>query len=90
MFFPAKMINYQMIEDATAHMRGGPAALTLGPHAVMISMTIILVIQALFFGDGGITTPDADVWTMFLKGFFISYAALAAASKIRERGSGTP
>ncbi|MBS7623580.1 hypothetical protein KEJ39_07915 [Candidatus Bathyarchaeota archaeon] len=35
------------------------------------------------------TTLGANVWNMFLKGFFTSCAALAAAAKIRERGSVT-
>jgi cobalt/nickel transport system permease protein len=53
-FFAAQMMNYPIIGGTTAHLLGGPVlAITLGPYAGLISMTIILLIQALFFGDGG-------------------------------------
>ncbi|MEM3769538.1 MAG: energy-coupling factor ABC transporter permease, partial [Nitrososphaerales archaeon] len=55
MFFAAQMMNYPIIGGTTAHLLGGPIlAITLGPYAGLISMTIILFIQALFFGDGGL------------------------------------
>jgi cobalt/nickel transport system permease protein len=82
-FFAAQMMNYPIIGGTTAHLLGGPAvALTLGPYAGTISMTIILVIQALFFGDGGITTLGANVWNMGVVGVFIPYAVCLASVKI--------
>jgi cobalt/nickel transport system permease protein len=50
----------------------------------MISMTIILLIQALFFGDGGITTLGANVWNMGVVGVFIPYAIVIAIVKIKK------
>jgi len=53
MFFAAQMMNYPIVGGTTAHLLGGPVlGITLGPYAGLISMTIILLIQALFFGDG--------------------------------------
>ncbi|MBS7623557.1 energy-coupling factor ABC transporter permease [Candidatus Bathyarchaeota archaeon] len=83
MFFAAQMMNYPIIGGTTAHLLGGPAvALTLGPYAGMISMTIILVIQALFFGDGGVTTLGANVWNMGVVGVFVPYAVCLASVKL--------
>lgn len=85
MFFAAQMMNYPIIGGTTAHLLGGPiVALTLGPYAGMISMTIILLIQALFFGDGGITTLGANVWNMGVIGVFIPYAVFVFITKIRR------
>lgn len=85
MFFAAQMMNYPIIGGTTAHLLGGPiVALTLGPYAGMISMTIILLIQALFFGDGGITTLGANVWNMGVIGVFIPYAVFVFIAKIRR------
>jgi cobalt/nickel transport system permease protein len=85
MFFAAQLVNYPIIGGTTAHLLGGPViALTLGPYAGMISMTIILLIQALFFGDGGITTLGANVWNMGVVGVFIPYAIVIAIVKIKK------
>jgi len=74
MFFAAQMMNYPIIGGTTAHLLGGPIlAITLGPYAGLISMTIILLIQAVFFGDGGITTFGANVWNMGVVGVFVPY-----------------
>jgi len=52
----------------------------LGPFACVISMTITLVIQALAFGNGGITTFGANLFNMAAIGamsFFIVKACLS-------------
>lgn len=89
MFFAAQMMNYPIIGGTTAHLLGGPIlAITLGPYAGLISMTIILLIQALLFGDGGITTFGANVWNMGIIGVFIPYLVYLAALKATRSRSG--
>lgn len=74
MSFAAQMMNYPIVGGTTAHLLGGPIlAITLGPYSGVISMTIILLIQALFFGDGGITSFGANVWNMGIVGTFIPF-----------------
>jgi cobalt/nickel transport system permease protein len=44
---------------------GGTLVTTiLGPYGAIISLTIVLIIQALVFGDGGITSFGANVFNM--------------------------
>lgn len=82
MFFAAQMMNYPIIGGTTAHLLGGPiVALTLGPYAGLISMTIILVLQALLFGDGGIITLGANVLNMGIIGVFIPYLIFVGINK---------
>jgi cobalt/nickel transport system permease protein len=89
MFFAAQMMNYPIIGGTTAHLLGGPIlAMTLGPYAGLISMTIILLIQALLFGDGGITTFGANVWNMGVIGVFIPYIVYLLALRITKSRSG--
>ena len=38
----------------------GVAAIVLGPSAAILAISIALMIQALFFGDGGITAFRAN------------------------------
>lgn len=89
MFFAAQMMNYPIIGGTTAHLLGGPIlAITLGPYAGLISMTIILLIQALFFGDGGITTFGANVWNMGIIGVFIPYIICLLVMKMVKDKNG--
>lgn len=89
MFFAAQMMNYPVIGGTTAHLLGGPIlAITLGPYAGLISMTMILFIQALFFGDGGVTTFGANVWNMGVIGVFVPYVVWLLALKIARNRNG--
>lgn len=63
--FTAMMFNVPVPGGTTAHAVGGTlAAIVLGPWAAVITVSVALVIQALFFGDGGITTIGANCFNM--------------------------
>lgn len=91
LFFAAMFVNYPVLFGTTAHLLGAVViALILGPFAGCISMTIILVLQALLFGDGGITTLGANVLNMGVIAVFIPAAlffGLNAALKPKSRGT---
>jgi cobalt/nickel transport system permease protein len=75
LFFAAMFVNYPVLFGTTAHLLGAAViALILGPFAGCISMTLILVLQALLFGDGGITTLGANVLNMGVIAVFIPCA----------------
>lgn len=85
LFFAAMFANYPVLIGTTAHLLGAAIiGLILGPFAGLISMTIILVLQAFLFGDGGITALGANVLNMGIIGVFIPcllFFALNAALK---------
>ncbi len=60
---------------STWHFLGGTAvSMVLGPFAGAVSMTITLIIQAVAFGDGGLSSFGANVLNMAIIGalsFFI-------------------
>lgn len=74
-FFAAQMVNFPIFYDARGHLVGGTfLALLLGLYTAILSMTIVLMMQALFFADGGLSTFDANVFNMAVIGglsFFI-------------------
>ena len=75
LFFAAMFANYPVFFGTTAHLLGAAAiGLILGPFAGCISMTIIMVLQAFLFGDGGITALGANVLNMGIIGVFIPVA----------------
>jgi cobalt/nickel transport system permease protein len=72
LFFAAMFANYPVLFGTTAHLLGAAViGLILGPFAGCISMTIILVLQALLFGDGGIIALGANVLNIAIIGVFI-------------------
>ena len=83
LFFAAMMMNYPIIGGTTAHLLGGASiGLILGPFAGCISVTIILVLQAFLFGDGGLTTLGANVLNMGIIGVFIPCILFLVMNKL--------
>src|SRR5689334_18522177 len=63
--FAIMMFNVPVPGGTTAHGVGGTlAAIVIGPWAAIISTSVALIIQALFFGDGGITAIGANCFNM--------------------------
>lgn len=63
--FVLMMFNIPIPDGTTAHAVGGTLlAIVLGPWAASLTMTVALVVQAVFFGDGGILALGANVFNM--------------------------
>jgi len=63
--FIIMMFNVPIPGGSTGHAVGGViAAILLGPWAACLAITVALVIQALLFGDGGITAIGANCFNM--------------------------
>lgn len=73
--FAGQMINYTIPgTGSSGHMCGGLLlSAILGPQAGFLSMIVILVIQCLFFGDGGLLALGANIWNMAFYGCFVGY-----------------
>ncbi len=67
--FVAQMINFSIPgTGSSGHIGGGLLlAALLGPYAGFLAMAAILLIQALFFGDGGLLAYGANLFNL---GFF--------------------
>ncbi|WP_294184501.1 cobalt transporter CbiM [uncultured Clostridium sp.] len=73
--FLIMMFNVPVPGGTTAHAVGGTLiAILLGPYAATISISIALLIQALFFGDGGILAFGANTFNMAFVMPFVGYA----------------
>lgn len=72
--FVIMMFNLPLPGGTTGHAVGvGAATVVLGPWASMLSLSIALLIQALFFGDGGITTLGANCFNMTIVGSLVAH-----------------
>ena len=72
--FIIMMFNVPIPGGSTGHAVGGTlVAILLGPWAAMIAITVALVVQALLFGDGGITAIGANCFNMAFILPFVGY-----------------
>ena len=79
--FVIMMINVPIPGGSTGHAVGGVlVAVLLGPWAAMIAVSVALVIQALLFGDGGITAIGANCFNMAVVIPFVGYYTYAVIS----------
>jgi cobalt/nickel transport system permease protein len=73
--FIVMMFNLPLPGGTTGHAVGmGIAAIVVGPWAALLAVSIALVIQAIFFGDGGITAIGANCFNMAILGSLTAYA----------------
>ncbi len=86
--FAAQMINFSIPgTGSSGHIGGGLLlAILLGPYAGFLTMASILLIQALFFADGGLMAYGANVFNLGFYTCFIAYP-LIYKSFIRKEDS---
>ncbi len=71
--FVIMMFNLPLPGGTTGHATGvGLAAVVLGPWAGMLAISVALVIQAVFFGDGGITAIGANCFNIAIVGSLVA------------------
>jgi cobalt/nickel transport system permease protein len=87
--FVVMMFNIPLPGGTTGHAVGvAVAAIVLGPWGSILAISIALTIQALFFGDGGVTTLGANCLNMAMIGSFVAYGvyhAIAAKSDLASQ-----
>jgi cobalt/nickel transport system permease protein len=72
--FVIMMFNLPLPGGTTGHAVGmGIATIVLGPWGSMLAVSAALLIQALFFGDGGITAFGANCFNMAVVGSLVAY-----------------
>ena len=72
--FAAQMINFPIPGGTSGHLLGGTlAGILLGPWAGALVMTVVFIVQAVLFQDGGLTVLGANIFNMGLVGTFAGY-----------------
>jgi cobalt/nickel transport system permease protein len=86
--FVIMMFNIPLPGGTTGHAVGAAlAAIVLGPEVAVIAVSIALIIQAFFFGDGGILALGANCFNMAVVIPYVSsavYQAFAKGTEIRS------
>jgi cobalt/nickel transport system permease protein len=87
--FVIMMFNIPIVGGTTGHATGATLiAILLGPWAAIISVSVALIIQAMLFGDGGVTSIGANCFNMAIAGGLVGYGIyrlLAVRSEVTSR-----
>ena len=83
--FVIMMFNLPLPGGTTGHAVGmGMASIVLGPWVSILAISMTLLIQALFFGDGGITAFGANCFNMAIAGSLTAYGVYRIVARGAE------
>lgn len=73
--FAAQMINFTIpATGSSGHLSGGLLlAVLLGPHAAFLTIASVLMVQALFFADGGLLALGCNIFNLGIFPAFVAY-----------------
>lgn len=82
--FAIQAVNIPIPWGTSGHMVGAAlAAIVLGsPYAGIFVLTLVLLVQGIIFGDGGITVMGANIINMGVVGGFIGYYGYTALNGV--------
>jgi len=86
--FAAQMINFSIPgTGSSGHLGGGLLlAILLGPHAAFLVMASVLIVQALFFADGGLLALGCNIFNL---GFFPAFVGYPVYLRLAGEAPGT-
>lgn len=84
--FAAQMLNFPVLGGTSGHFVGGVlAAILLGPLAGTLVMSTVLIVQCLFFQDGGLMALGANIFNMGIVGAVGGYYIYLLLKKFLEK-----
>jgi cobalt/nickel transport system permease protein len=81
--FAAQMLNFPVAAGTSGHLLGGAlAAILVGPWTATLCVTVVLIVQAFLFADGGITALGTNITLMALVGVWVGWGIFTLAMKL--------
>ena len=85
--FAVQMLNFPVVAGTSGHLIGAAlAAVLVGPWAATLALTVVLVMQAFLFADGGLTALGLSIFNMSIIAVWVGYAVFLLVKKILPRG----
>ena len=81
--FAGQMMNFPVGAGTSGHLLGGAlAAVLAGPYTAVLCVSVVLLVQALFMADGGITALGTNVTLMAMVGVAVGWVVFKAARAV--------
>ncbi len=72
--FAAQMLNFPVASGTSGHLLGGAlAAILVGPYTGALCVAVVLMVQGIFFADGGLSALGVNIVTMSLVTVVVGY-----------------
>jgi cobalt/nickel transport system permease protein len=85
--FAAQMLNFPILGGTSGHLIGGSLlAILLGPVAGSLTMTTVIIAQALFLQDGGLIALGANIFNISSVTCFSGYAIFKLFGGAADKG----
>ena len=84
--FAGQMMNFPVGAGTSGHLLGGAlAAVLVGPWTGALCISVVLMVQALFMADGGVTALGTNITLMALVGCGAGYVVFRAVLAVLPR-----
>lgn len=81
--FAVQMLNFPVAAGTSGHLLGAALAMVLvGPYAATLALSVVLIIQAFLFADGGLTALGLNVFNMGVVGVWASFGIFLILKKL--------
>jgi cobalt/nickel transport system permease protein len=81
--FAVQMINFPVAAGTSGHLFGSVlAAVLVGPYVATLALSVVLLLQALLFADGGLTAAGLNLFNLSLVGVWVGYGVFLLVKKI--------
>ncbi|MDQ1666117.1 MAG: cobalt/nickel transport system permease protein [Actinomycetota bacterium] len=81
--FAAQMINFPVASGTSGHLLGGAlAAILVGPYTGALCVAVVLLVQGVFFADGGLTALGINMVDMSLVTVLVGYAVFRGLLRV--------
>ena len=88
--FAAQLVNFPVAAGTSGHLIGGAlAAVLVGPWTATLCLTVVLMVQALLFADGGVTALGTNIVLMGLVSVWAGWGVFALARAVLPRRAGS-
>ncbi|MFI8088553.1 energy-coupling factor ABC transporter permease [Streptomyces sp. NPDC086080] len=84
--FAVQMLNFPVAAGTSGHLLGGAlAAILVGPYTGVLCVSVVLLMQAVLFADGGLTALGVNITTMAITTALVAYPLFRGLVKVLPR-----
>ncbi|MDQ3357957.1 MAG: energy-coupling factor ABC transporter permease [Actinomycetota bacterium] len=84
--FAGQMVNFPVGAGTSGHLLGGAlAALLVGPWTATLCLSVVLIVQALLFADGGLTALGTNITLLGLVAVWAAWFVFKGLSVVLPR-----
>ncbi|WP_435297356.1 energy-coupling factor ABC transporter permease [Streptomyces sp. YPW6] len=84
--FAVQMLNFPVAAGTSGHLMGGAlAAILVGPWTAVLCLSVVLLLQGIFFADGGLTALGVNITVMGVVTVVVAYGVFRLLTGLLPR-----